>query len=102
MSSYKCFVTILEFFQILYGEKFVSLTLASNAFSFEAHEQMNCPKHEVGVLEFYFIFVCFSLFWEFTNCEHLDVKSQFVVQFDVYNLVSKEYVKKRYEKNIDY
>jgi hypothetical protein len=40
--------------------------------------------------------------WEFTNCEHLDVKLQFVVQLDVYNLTSKKYVKKRYEENIDY
>jgi hypothetical protein len=83
ISSYKCFVTILEFLQIFYGKKFGNLTLASNAFSFESHEQVHCPKHEVDVLEFCFIFVCFALLREFTNCEHLDVELQFVVQLDV-------------------
>jgi hypothetical protein len=39
--------------------------------------------------------------WEFTNCEHLDVELQFVVQLDVYNLTSKEYVKKGMKRTLN-
>jgi hypothetical protein len=69
---------------------------------FHLRHMSKCIALSMKLVFLNFVFVFFSLLWEFTNCEHLDVELQFVVQLDVYNLTSKEYVKKRYEEDIDY